>query len=185
MDLISKTWRVSLENQFPTSPSVVAFWHDEMLPLWKIFSKHSPKAVVSQSKDGEILASLLNRWGFTVLRGSSSKGGKEVLEMMTANASNSFLLITPDGPRGPRHKFKAGAAIAAKRAGVNLVVARAVVSNKYIFKKSWDKFQLPMPFSRIKICFSQNFYINNILDRKETEDYILRVESELNSLLND
>ncbi len=185
MHVISKTWRFKFEGDFPAMPAVIAFWHGEMLPCWKVFGKYSPKAVVSQSKDGEILSTLLNKWGFEVLRGSSSKGGKEVLEMMTENVKNSFLLITPDGPRGPIQKFKPGAVITAKRAEVPLVLCRAKIENKYVFKKSWDNFQFPLPFSSIKICFSQNFYINNSLDRKETEDYILRVESELNSMLND
>ncbi len=185
MNSVSKTWRIKFEGDFPESPAVIAFWHGEMLPCWKVFGKYSPRAVVSQSKDGEILTALLNKWGFEVLRGSSSKGGREVLEMMTENAKDRFLLITPDGPRGPIYKFKAGAIIAAQRAEVPLVLCRAKIGAKFIFKKSWDKFQFPLPFSSIKICFSQKFYINNSLDRKETEDYILGIESELNSMLND
>ncbi len=185
MNLISKTWRIKYEGSFPEQPAVIAFWHGEMLPCWKVFGKYSPKAVVSQSKDGEILSNLLETWGFEVLRGSSSKGGKEVLEMMTEHAENSFLLITPDGPRGPKQKFKAGAVITAQRANVPLVLCRANIKNKFVFKKSWDSFQFPLPFSSIKICFSQYFYINNSLERKETEECILSVESELNSMLND
>ncbi|MBK9184626.1 MAG: DUF374 domain-containing protein [Ignavibacteria bacterium] len=63
-------------------------------------------ALVSPSTDGAILADLLTDWGYTVVKGSSSRGGKEALQIMVEQAANSVVLITPDGPRGPAHVAK-------------------------------------------------------------------------------
>lgn len=151
---LARTWRFSLHGEFPSSPAVVAFWHDEMLPVWALFArrKHnlSLSALTSLSKDGEILAQLLYDWGYELVRGSSSKGGKEALEQMTTLAARSILLITPDGPRGPRHQMKPGAVIAAQRAGVPLYLCR-IRAKGWRFEKSWDKFLLPYPFARIEV----------------------------------
>ena len=161
--ILARTWRFSLHGEFPSSPAVVAFWHDEMLPVWTLFARKksnlSLSALISLSKDGEILAQLLHDWGYELVRGSSSKGGKEALEQMTTLAARSILLITPDGPRGPRHQMKPGAVIAAQRACVPLYLCR-IKTEGWRFEKSWDKFLLPYPFARIEVeCREQRSFM--------------------------
>ncbi len=162
--VLARTWRFSLQGEMPSSPAVVAFWHDEMLPLWSVFARKKAKARVqgstplsaltSLSKDGDVLAQLLRDWGYTVVRGSSSKGGKEALEEMIRLAQHSILLITPDGPRGPRHTMKAGAVIAAQRAGAPLYLCRIAARGRR-FERSWDKFLLPYPFANISVVIAK------------------------------
>ncbi|MDD8018003.1 MAG: DUF374 domain-containing protein, partial [Bacteroidota bacterium] len=91
---------------------VVAFWHGAMMIGWFL---HRPSgndkvsALVSQSKDGEYLSNVIERWGYTMIRGSSHIGGKEAMQLMfDAITAGSSLCITPDGPRGPRHEMKMG-----------------------------------------------------------------------------
>lgn len=155
---LARTWRFSLCGDLPSSPAVVAFWHDEMLPMWAIFARkhgNTPlSALTSLSKDGDILAQLLSDWGYHVVRGSSSKGGKEALDQMVALAAHNLLLITPDGPRGPRHAMKAGALIAAQRADVPLYLCR-IVTRGHRFERSWDKFLLPYPFALVRIVVTK------------------------------
>ena len=155
---LARTWRFSLRGDLPSSPAVVAFWHDEMLPMWAIFSrKHGNTplaALTSLSKDGGVLAQLLSDWGYRVVRGSSSKGGKEALEQMIELAAHNVLLITPDGPRGPRHAMKAGAFIAAQRADVPLYLCR-MTARGHRFERSWDKFLLPYPFARVRVVIAK------------------------------
>ncbi len=148
--LLAATWRFD-RRELPTIPDrlVLSFWHDEMLCFWAAFAHSSATGVTSLSKDGDLLAQLLNDWGYTVLRGSSSKGSKDVLAAMTEAAARSRVLLTPDGPRGPAHVYKAGAAVAAMRAEVELMHCRADISSSFVFKKSWDQFKLPKPFARI------------------------------------
>ena len=160
--LLARTWRFSLQGEMPSSPAVVAFWHDEMLPLWSVFARKKARAqgsttlsaLTSLSKDGDILAQLLRDWGYIVVRGSSSKGGKEALEQMIRLARHSILLITPDGPRGPRHVMKAGAVIAAQRADVPLYLCRIAARGRR-FERSWDKFLLPYPFVKISVIIAK------------------------------
>ena len=148
--LLAACWRIRIVGDIPDYPCVVAFWHGSMLPVWKVFSHANSTAVVSRSKDGSLLATLLHAWGYRLIRGSSSSGGRETLEEMTAAAQSGTVLITPDGPRGPKCIAKAGAVVAAARAGVPLLVCSVSISRKIVFK-SWDSFALPLQFSGIMV----------------------------------
>ncbi len=180
--LIASTWRYTTSGVIPDAkPCIIAFWHDSMLPGWQHHSMLHAIALVSQSKDGSILTLLLEQWGIKTIRGSSSKSGKEALaEAIELVKQGHTLLLTPDGPRGPRHRFKAGAVIAAQRADVPLYLARIKASSAYVFKKSWDKFLLPFPFAKIHI----DYCIITIPQNLTEKEYIDSLISECESLLN-
>ncbi|MCX8054135.1 MAG: lysophospholipid acyltransferase family protein [Ignavibacteria bacterium] len=182
--LVSSTWRIKVIGECEETPAVFAFWHGEMLPIWKYFSQKIEVkfAIVSLSKDGQILAELLEKWNYFLIRGSSSKNSKDVLEKATELAKNASIFITPDGPRGPARKFKNGAAIIAYRSEVPLYLVRAFISGKIIFKKSWDKFILPLPFSKIRIVISEKYYIPKELTREEVSEMITKIENIINSI---
>jgi lysophospholipid acyltransferase (LPLAT)-like uncharacterized protein len=181
--LLSKTWRISAHNIPKHQQCIIAFWHDEMLPIWKFLASIAPNnsALISKSKDGEILARLLERWGYTVVRGSSSQGGKEALQSLVSLAEHNRVLLTPDGPRGPRHSMKAGAVVAAMRANVPLYLCRASY-NGIRLEKSWDKFHVPTPFCRIQLCFSEPYYIASTITRDEVTERIGQYEKEMQHL---
>ncbi len=176
---ISVTWRYKIVGQKSKSPAIIAFWHGQMLPVWKYFAKDKPYAVVSQSKDGTVLTHLLECWGYHVLRGSSSKGSKEVLAGMVSSAGKSYLLITPDGPRGPINEFKAGAAVVSQRSGVPFQLCGVRMNHAIIFSKSWDKFQLPLPFSTIDLSFSEPIFIKSDATRDEVSAIISQAQKKL------
>ncbi len=181
LNLISKTWRYKLVGTIPIAPGIVAFWHGSMLPVWKYFSNQNPTAVVSQSKDGEILSDLLTDWGYSLIRGSSSKGNKEALAGMVDTAKNNLLLITPDGPQGPIHEFKPGAVIASQRSGSKLYLCNVKIRCKYEFKKSWDNFALPLPFSKISLTISEISSIPEDARREYIDEMIWNCTKILNS----
>ncbi|MFZ6033328.1 MAG: lysophospholipid acyltransferase family protein [Melioribacter sp.] len=161
---------------------VVAFWHGSMVPGWYLHKDFNSAALVSKSKDGEVLYHILSKWGYKVVRGSSHVGGKEALEeMISLLKEKHTLVITPDGPRGPRHKMKAGAVIAAKKAGAPLILAGMYVKNK-ICLNSWDKFEFPLPFSKINVKYSEPIYIDKELDYDATSELIGKSEIYLNKL---
>lgn len=164
--ILASTWRIRTEGEIQCNEAVVAFWHGTMLACWKFFSDKQANAVTSLSKDGDVLALLLKNWSYNVLRGSSSKGGAELLDEMTAKARTSLVLVTPDGPRGPNHKFKAGAVVAAQRASVPLVLCKVKVFWK-ITLKSWDRFEIPMPFTKIILEFLPPIFVSKEADRRE------------------
>lgn len=152
--LLGKTWRIRTEGELPTGTAVVAFWHGDMLPVWKHFAHTQSMAVISLSRDGSLLADLVGRWGFETVRGSSSKGGGEALAAMVETLrSGRRVLITPDGPRGPQHMMKPGAVVAAHRAGVPLVLCRLRDCGWAIRGSNWDRFLIPLPFAAIDLEF--------------------------------
>jgi len=181
--LLASTWRICAKG-VPSAPAVVVFWHGQMLPAWKVFSGKSPHAVVSMSKDGQILSDLLEKWGFTLIRGSSSKGGKEVLDKATEAAKEHYLLMTPDGPRGPIYEFKAGAAVAAMRSGAPLYLCSVKNSREKIFEKSWDKFKLPLPFTKIEIEYSDPINIPSSATREEVDAIITKAQRKMRGMNN-
>jgi lysophospholipid acyltransferase (LPLAT)-like uncharacterized protein len=178
---ISKTWHISTEGQVPDSPAVIAFWHGYMLPVWKYFSNNNSSALISQSKDGEVLAAILEKWNYKLVRGSSSTGGKEALDKLVELARTGYVLITPDGPRGPHRKLKAGAVVAAQLSQAPLVLCRVSIKYKYTFRKSWDCFEFPLPFSKITLKFADA----EVIDAHSTRDIIGTKILECEKILND
>lgn len=134
---------------------VFAFWHGSMVTGWllarRIFPETVPVAVVSLSDDGQLLSDTLGRLGFRLIRGSSSKGGEEVKSGITeALRSGSVIAVTPDGPRGPIHQFKYGTVRLASENRSPILFADITHMNPRLLK-SWDRFEIPMPFSRVGI----------------------------------
>ncbi|MHB1685981.1 MAG: lysophospholipid acyltransferase family protein [Ignavibacteriaceae bacterium] len=161
---------------------VLAFWHGSMLLPWYLFRDKNFAALTSQSKDGDLLARILKQWNYNVVRGSSSQGGSVALEILIDFAKNNCsIAITPDGPKGPLHQFKAGAVITAKKSGLPLVLVAAGIRRKRILK-SWDKFEVPKLFSGVNILFSDPIYVDNNLSHDETSEVIRNSEIELNKM---
>lgn len=161
---------------------IVAFWHGLMVIGWYLHKNLNITALVSKSKDGDLLAHILEKWNYKVIRGSSHIGGSEAMEnMVNLLKQNYSLAITPDGPTGPIYKMKAGAVVAAKKSNVPLILL-GIYNRKKIVLKSWDRFEIPLPFSKIGVYYSEPIYINNQLDYEETSKMILECENNLNKL---
>ncbi len=161
---------------------IIAFWHGTMLLPWYLHGRTNCVALTSKSKDGDLLARTLKHWNYKVIRGSSSSGGDIALGIMIDYAKNDYsIAITPDGPRGPAHKFKAGAVIAAKKAGIPLLLAGVGYEKKRILN-NWDKFEIPSFFSKSKIVYSDPIEIPADLNYEETSHEIEKCEIMLNEL---
>ena len=105
--------------------AVFIFWHSKMLAGWWLFRNNNSSALVSQSKDGEVLSNILIKWGYEVIRGSSSKGSKDALNKIILSAKNNKpVVITPDGPRGPVFAIKNGALIVSKECSMPVITGR-------------------------------------------------------------
>lgn len=161
---------------------VSAFWHGSMLSGWYIHRDKNFAALVSKSKDGDVLSQILKSWKYNVVRGSSHVGGKEALDLLINLVSQNFnLAITPDGPTGPIYKMKAGAVVTAKKCNVPLVLTGIGCKNKFVLK-SWDKFEIPKPFAEVNVIYSEPIYINENLSYEETSIKIQECENLLNQL---
>jgi hypothetical protein len=124
-----------------------------MIAGWRLARKNAV-AIVSQSRDGDHLTSVLEQWHYLIVRGSSSKGGMEALEesiRLVKEKKAKRIAITPDGPRGPKEEFKRGAFIASKELGLPLIFLHINYRDSMKFMESWDKFEVPYPFSFVDV----------------------------------
>ncbi len=161
---------------------VAAFWHGTMILPWYLFRKKGTVALISKSKDGDLLARLLKHWDYNVVRGSSSEGGDVALGIMVDYAKNeSSIAVTPDGPRGPARKLKAGAVITSKKSGLPLTLVGIGFQKKRKLK-SWDNFEIPLPFSKAKVIYSEPITVRKDLSYEETSQIIADCELKLNEI---
>jgi len=161
-----------------------SFWHDELFPLIRVCGALRIISVVSQSTDGEYLARLLESQGIKTVRGSSSRGGIKAL--LTASSlmrrEGLHCSMTVDGPRGPRHTAKPGAVILAFRSSAHIVPVR-VFMKKRTCVRSWDRFQVPWPFSRVHVAWGEPYTMNEeTLSESSVVLESALLESKLNSL---
>lgn len=162
---------------------VLAFWHGKMIVPWYLHRNKNFAALVSLSNDGDILSSVLNKWNYNVVRGSSHRGGSDSLENMIELAKQNYsIAITPDGPTGPPEKMKAGAVVLAKKTNIPLVLLGVYVDKKFILN-SWDKFQIPKPFTKVTVKYSESLFVDAKLNYEETSE-LIRMQEERLSLLN-
>src|SRR3990172_6330672 len=125
INILFKTLRISFINkkvidelERDGNNYVLAFWHGTMLLPWYLHRNQNFASLISKSKDGDLLSKILRKWEYEVIRGSSSTGGDIALAIMVDYAKNNYSIsVTPDGPRGPMFKMKAGALITAKKSG--------------------------------------------------------------------
>jgi lysophospholipid acyltransferase (LPLAT)-like uncharacterized protein len=164
---------------------IAAFWHGSMFVGWYLNKNSNCSALVSKSSDGDILAHTLKKWNYNVLRGSSHVGGKEALEEMISLLNQNYsIAITPDGPTGPIHKMKAGAVVASKKTQVPLFLV-GIYCNRKISLKSWDNFEIPKPFSKVAVLYSDPIIVDASLNYDETSMVIENCEKILNQLQSD
>ena len=161
---------------------ILAFWHGTMLLPWYLHRNQNFASLISKSKDGDLLSKILRKWEYEVIRGSSSTGGDIALAIMVDYAKNNYSIsVTPDGPRGPMFKMKAGAVITAKKSGLPLILAGVGFMKKRNLN-SWDKFNIPKFFSRAQIIYSEPIYVDKNLNYNETSSVIIKCENLLNEL---
>lgn len=158
--LLASTWRIrvardqSLRETRSAGQNVIfVLWHGELLPLLWQHRGEGVVVVISEHRDGEIIARIAESLGYSTVRGSTSRGGSRALiGLMREIAAGRNAAVTPDGPRGPAHVFAPGAAIAAQRTGTPLLPVRCVASRAWRLK-SWDRFMIPKPFARVEISY--------------------------------
>ena len=156
--LLASTWRVRAVNDGPLNearragqPVLFALWHGELLPLLWHQRGRGVAVVISEHRDGEIIAQIAESLGYRTVRGSSTRGAsRALLGLVRVMAEGHDGAITPDGPRGPARVFAPGAAVAAQRTGVPIVPIRASASSAWRLK-SWDRFLIPKPFARVTV----------------------------------
>ena len=157
---ISSKKKCQITGEITQDQSIVVCWHGELLmspQAYRYFHKEqSSSGIISRHFDGEMIARVLMYFSISPLRGSSSRGAKQVLlEAFRALKRGDDLLVTPDGPRGPRHTISDGAIALAHKAKAPVLTVN-YVPKSYWQLESWDRFVIPKPFTTI------DFYLENV-----------------------
>ena len=166
---------------------IAALWHNRLLLIsyvLKRFTPHRPGVgLISASRDGDLVTDLTERFGFDVVRGSSSRlGASAILELTAVLASGRDVLITPDGPRGPAYDLGPGIIFLAQKSGAAVVPINMEYS-AYWRVKSWDKFILPRPFSKVRVIFGQPYHVKSTSTDDEFEAERLRLQNAMMALV--
>lgn len=141
----------------PNERYIGALWHNRLLLLPSVIRRFLPErrgaALISGSRDGALLADLVERFGFEVVRGSSSKkGASAIRQLAEVIAKGKDAVITPDGPRGPAYELGQGIVFLAQQSQAAVIPINMEYSSSWRVK-SWDRFILPKPFSTVRVIF--------------------------------
>ncbi len=164
--LYSLTYRLEVENETAwlldylhnNGSIILCVHHQQFFPAIRYFQRYKnykPGLMISLSKDGEFISGVANRTGWTTVRGSSSRGGQEALKGMIDHlAKHRLAAHIIDGPRGPAGVVKPGA-IRLAHATNSVIVPFYTRANRAWYARSWDKFFLPKPFSKVVLRFGE------------------------------
>ncbi|HUV50303.1 MAG TPA: lysophospholipid acyltransferase family protein [Anaerolineae bacterium] len=162
---------------------VFAVWHSRMLLVSYLCKGLNGTAMVSKSKDGEIAARIIQRQGHEAIRGSTKKGGLHALSRLIrkVKGKNKVCLIVPDGPQGPSRKVQPGIVILAKKTGYPIVPITYSAQKIKVFA-SWDRFILPLPFTKCRAVYGAPIYVPQDADKNEEKRCLMLLENELNRI---
>jgi lysophospholipid acyltransferase (LPLAT)-like uncharacterized protein len=159
--------------------AIYAFWHGRMWLLAPRLRSRGAAVLVSLSADGEVIAGILGRLGYRLARGSSSRGGAGgLLELEGHLRAGRSVALTPDGPRGPRHRAQFGAVSLAAASGKPILPLAAAARGAWTLS-SWDSFQIPWPGTRGVIVFGEPMEVPRDGD---LEGWRVRLEETLNAV---
>jgi lysophospholipid acyltransferase (LPLAT)-like uncharacterized protein len=164
-----------------------ALWHNRLLLLPFAIHRFVPHrqgaALISASRDGAWLAKLVRRFGFMVVRGSSSrKGAAAILQLAEVIATGHDVVITPDGPRGPAYRPGGGIILLAQKTGARIVPLNLEFSGCWRLR-SWDRFILPHPFARVRFILGERHEVALTPDEATFERERERLQSAMMALL--
>lgn len=155
-----------------------AFWHENILVPAYRFRDQGITVMVSRHADGQLIARAIERLGFHTVRGSTTRGGANAVRGMVTQGKSFHLAITPDGPKGPRRVCQQGVVAIASMAGRS-VMTFGVGFARAKRMKSWDRFALPRPFSKVVLVTGEIIRVPNNLTPEDFEIYRNRIQAEL------
>jgi len=147
---------VASRGQLP----IYTFWHDRIFLGTYFFRDRGIVVMSSLSSDGEYMSRFVKKFGYGTIRGSSSRGGiRALMEMVRAMRDGMPMGFSIDGPRGPRYEAKPGPLLLAKRTG-NPIVPFVLEPKKFWTVRSWDRMQIPKPFTRCLVAVGEPIYVS-------------------------
>lgn len=167
---------------FPKGPCIFAMWHAHQCLIHGIDDKKNCNVMISRSRDGQIIGSVVERWGFNVLYGSAGKKGsvEASLQMINALKEGQCAAIMVDGPKGPNRVVKDGVIKIAKKSGVPIVPVVWYSPNPTFLKfPSWDEFRIPLLWTHLVNVYGEPIYVDENNDKDQDEEIRLKLQKAL------
>lgn len=162
---------------------VIASWHQNCFAGILAHAGQGIALLVSRSLDGEIVSRLATTIGLKAIRGSSRKGGREALALLVEQTHDGLRsAITIDGPKGPVFEIKRGVFCLSAETGAPILPMIAVGSRYWTFHKSWDKFRIPRPFSKVAVLYGRPFVVSAQEFMDNFAELQIRLANELHTL---
>ncbi|MBM3506125.1 MAG: DUF374 domain-containing protein [Alphaproteobacteria bacterium] len=168
-------------------PFILGFWHGRLLMPCFAWDKRFPMHVlISRHRDGELITRTLERFGIGTVRGSTKEGegARALREMVRLLKSGAYVAISPDGPRGPRMRVASDGIVSAARLAGVPIVPMAVGTSRRKLLNSWDRFLLPLPFSRGVFVWGEPIVIPRDADRDACAAAQAQIEAAITFVTN-
>jgi len=161
---------------------IICGWHGKSLIPGYFFRNKGVWVVISQSRDGEIQNVVFSSLGYNVIRGSTGRGGvRAAVESIRALKKGATMAMTPDGPRGPSGVVQGGVMLMAQKSGAALVPVGISAKPRWI-AHSWDRYLVPVPFSRAVFLFGEPIYVAEDATEEEVEAKRLELEKQIHAM---
>jgi hypothetical protein len=179
--------RAGIVGKPVTENYIGALWHNRLLIFPFVLRRFLPNrhgaALISASRDGDLLADAIHRFGYEVVRGSSSRlGASAILQLTEVLASGRDVVITPDGPRGPAYELGPGIIFLAQKSGAAVLPMNLEFSHCWRLG-SWDRFIVPRPFAKIRVLVSQPHRVGVTSTPEEFERERLALQNAMMALV--
>jgi lysophospholipid acyltransferase (LPLAT)-like uncharacterized protein len=179
--------RAGVVSKPVTENFIGCLWHNRLLIFPLVLRRFTPNrrgaALISASRDGDLLTDAIHRFGFDVVRGSSSRmGATALLQLSEVLSSGGDVVITPDGPRGPVYELGPGPVFLAQKTGASVLPMNLEYSSCWRFN-SWDRFILPRPFSRVRVTFGEPYRVAATTTAEEFEAERMQIQNRMMSLV--
>lgn len=164
-------------------PRIYALWHGRIfLPLYH-YRNCGIHALVSEHRDGDIITATLEASGHTPVRGSTTRGGARALvQLIRLVGKGKQVAFTPDGPRGPKWHFQPGAVYVAAKTGIPIIPLTGS-AQRAVYFKSWDAFQLPLPFSKCLFMVGEPYHVTGDMTDENIEFHRAEIERRMTDLV--
>jgi lysophospholipid acyltransferase (LPLAT)-like uncharacterized protein len=164
---------------------ILCVWHDALLvPTFASPRRNRLRTccLVSRHQDGGYLADAMAILGYTTVRGSTNRGGAQAVKQLMDDTAGMHIVITPDGPRGPRRELKPGAVFLASQTGRRICAGAYACRREWRIKGSWTDMAIPKPFTTIYLLTSAPIVVPPDLSRIDLDRYVQIVQAEMQRL---
>jgi len=193
LQLWARTLRFEIEDRAGvvgrrvTENYIGALWHNRLLVFPFVLRRFLPQrhgaALISASRDGDLIADVVKRFGYDVIRGSSSRLGTSALLHLTGVLmSGSDVVITPDGPRGPAYELGPGIIFLAQKSGAAVVPMNLEYSHCWRLG-SWDRFIVPRPFAKVRVLINRPYRVTVTTTPEEFESERVSLQNAMMALV--